>query len=112
MTDDVFTYWVNSELRTSMRSSKGVIAVVETDPRHGGVSADQLRSQCPKDIAGVLFDKQKPIKWHREVSRIHRVPVGPFQPHDVSHMPGSFEGDWPEKDRSAFARMRRASEAP
>ena len=73
VTDDVFTYWVNSELRTSMRSSKGIIPVVETDPRHGGVSVEKLRSQCPKGIAAVLFDQQKPIKWHREVRRIHRA---------------------------------------
>ena len=69
----VHVQWVNSELRTSIKTSKGVIPVLETDPRHGGVAVEQLRSQCPKDVCAVLFDRQKPIQWHREVRAVYCV---------------------------------------
>jgi hypothetical protein len=34
-----------------------------------------LQSQCPRGIADVLFSRQKPIAWHREVSIFAEVRI-------------------------------------
>jgi hypothetical protein len=65
LTEDVFTYWVNVEIATAIKASNGTMAVYETDPRHGALSLDVLKSQCPPDIAADLF-KGSPIMWTRD----------------------------------------------
>jgi hypothetical protein len=65
LTQDVFTYWVNVEIATAIKATNGTIAVYETDPRHGGLSLDVLKSQCPPDIGALLF-KDRPIMWTRD----------------------------------------------
>jgi hypothetical protein len=66
LTNEVFTSWVNAELRTSIKASTGMIAVRETDPRHGGVGLAEMTAQCPKDLASVLF-KEAPVPWVRDI---------------------------------------------
>ena len=66
LTDDVFTYWVASELRTALKAHTAIIPVIETDPRHGALSLAQAEAQCPKDVAAKIFEAD-PIKWFRDV---------------------------------------------
>jgi hypothetical protein len=65
LTEDVFTFWVNVEIATAIKASNGTIAVYETDPRHGALSLEVLKSQCPPAIAADLF-KSRPIMWTRD----------------------------------------------
>jgi hypothetical protein len=65
LTDECFTQWVKNEIETAVTASTGIIPVLETDSRHGGVSIADMKNQCPAELSPVLF-KEPPIKWVRD----------------------------------------------
>ena len=42
-----------------------MVAVLEIDPVHGGLTLQKAREQCPERLADALFT-ERPVEWHRE----------------------------------------------
>jgi len=53
------------EARSSMEKQKPLVLVHEADGNKGGLSMEDVRQDCPADLADFVLSDRAPIRWHR-----------------------------------------------
>jgi hypothetical protein len=67
MTEEIFQrHWVVQEVSAATKNRVDIATVRETDQRHGAMPLNDLKVQCPSELAKWVFQTHT-VDWHRDI---------------------------------------------